>query len=480
MGIRATILCVNVGPKYPMEYVRILGDMVARHLPRDEYEFRCLTDRPDELPEPWKPIAADPALPGWWQKVKLFDPALGLTGRLVYLDLDVCITGRLDKLLETPGIIRDWNYPAYNSSVMVWDAGEHVAIWTDFTHDVMTTVPPDHPKGFPWNDQDWITHVGGWATFPPSWCLSYRGHARAWPPKDAMVICFHGEPKPHDIHDGWVPESWKIGGLTDIRINGAINAGDEIVRRNIDDNCNRRPMRWFLGARKNDIPLVLIGGAPSLKHSINAIRKRQKAGAQVMATNGVPHFLRQHGITPDVHVILDARPENIAFLDDANPETFVLLASQCDPSLFQHAADAGLPHAIWHALLDHKHEAQLIAKAGDTLFTPIPGGSTVMLRSLFIAAVSGFKTIHVYGMDSSFSGDTHHAYSQAIDADNQPMPISWHGKTYQAAPWMIRQATEFQDDYMFLTHEGVKIIVHGDGLVPDICQHLNHARRKAA
>lgn len=473
-----TIVCVNVGPKYPMEYVAILRDMVTRHLPTGQYTFACLTDRPDELPAGVLPLSADPALPGWWQKVKLFDPALGLSGRIVYFDLDVAITGRLDDLIATPGIIQDWHYPAYNSSVMVWDAGDHADIWSRFTPADMER-PSDLAPGAIWTDQDWMYRLGGWNTFPSAWCVSYRSHAVAWPPRHASVVCFHGEPKPHQVKDGWVPQSWKIGGMYDLRIVGAPNVVDEKIKDHIRVNCARSPMRWYIGRHPHDEPIMIVGGSPSVKGLIPSIKRRHQAGAHIMAVNGSAAFLRSHGIIPDVHVILDARPENIAFLADPHPHTFHLLASQCDPSLFDHLAAKSADVGMWHAMLYHGHEREISELARGRPWQLIPGGSTVMLRSMFLAATSGCQTMHIYGMDSSFAGRTHHAYDQHLNAADEPMSIVWRGKSYQAAPWMIRQATEFQDDHWIpLTKAGGRIFVHGDGLIPDICQYLNRTLNK--
>jgi hypothetical protein len=203
----ATILCVNIGVKYPMEYVSILRDMVRRNLQDCNASFACITDRPGELPEGVLSITPDPDLPGWWQKLKLFDPSLGLDGRLVYFDLDVCITSTLNRLINTSGIIKDWHYNAYNSSVMVWNAGDHAEIWRRFNKKYIDKKPLNYDSPI-WTDQDWMTLVGGWSTFPENWCCSYKGHAFKSPPNDCMVVCFHGEPKPHELKTGWVPDIW--------------------------------------------------------------------------------------------------------------------------------------------------------------------------------------------------------------------------------------------------------------------------------
>ena len=186
-----TVACVEWGNYEGRgeEYVAKLRSMVARNL-KQPYRFECLR--------------LDIGLTGWWNKVALFRPGQ-FEGRVLYLDLDCVITGSLDELVERKGIIhlRDWGWTKndYGSGVMVWDAGEHAEIWSRFT--------PDVPKQYR-GDQDWLTHLGGWAALPaPPVLCSYRYHCKSGPPKGCAVVSFHGAPKPHSITTGWVPEYWR-------------------------------------------------------------------------------------------------------------------------------------------------------------------------------------------------------------------------------------------------------------------------------
>jgi hypothetical protein len=217
-----TVACVLVGDKYPWVYATMLRAMVERYLLMEK-EFVCITDR---MVPGWWNIPSDPDLPGWWQKIHLFKPGL-FQGRVLYLDLDVVVTGSLDELVEHKGIIQDWNYDAYNSSVMCWDVGEHETIWTEYASGRATlrngrmTYRAHHwERAATWSgDQDYMGAVAlatsdhAWKRFPPEWCVSYRAHAVSGPPVGAKVVCFHGEPKPHVVvaedPGGWVAKEWQ-------------------------------------------------------------------------------------------------------------------------------------------------------------------------------------------------------------------------------------------------------------------------------
>lgn len=458
------IVCVHTGTKYAPAYVTVLQDMVARNL-ATEHRFWCLTDAPADLPEGVTAIQAFEGLPGWWQKVALFSEHMPWAEgeRVLYLDLDVVITGRLEELAETKGIIRDWNLPGYNSSVMVWDHGEHSDAWAKFAASTAMERLP--------GDQDWLTEIGGWDLLPRDWCVSYRGSALDGPPSGAKVICFHGEPKPHQV-TGWVENVWKVGGDYVLPTFDGMNVSFDHALANVEANC-KRDLPWFIGIpRKGQSEAVVICGGPSLKDSIDSIKFRQRRGAVVISVNNTLAFLTDNGIIPDAHVMLDARPENAAFIADVPSKTTLFLASQCAPEVFDAApADRTV---VWHnAFCDELRDVlEPYDKTHPIVF--VPGGGTVGLRTLNLCWISGFKRIHVYGMDSSYAEDDHHAYPQALNDDDRTLTLRMGERTYRASIWMARQAEEFKVAWDWLTGKGIKLFVHGSGLIPDIAQQLRN------
>jgi hypothetical protein len=213
-----SVVCVEQGNylNRGAEYVARLQAMVAKHLGL-AHEFVCLTDDPARhaelrsrqdirLHKLYSPIRHGVA--GWWCKVELFFEAYwcGAPGdRIVYFDLDTVIIGSIDALAQHKGIIHldrwGWARQVYGSGVMVWDAGEHPEIWTRFDPAVMSRCH---------GDQDWITEVSTWPALPDS-VRSYRYHCQEeGPPEGTSVVCFHGEPKPHQFAARWVAENWRL------------------------------------------------------------------------------------------------------------------------------------------------------------------------------------------------------------------------------------------------------------------------------
>lgn len=188
-----TVACVEWGDYLGRgtQYVRALASMVAANLVTP-HRFVCLTDQPSRHPG-IQTMQLTPGRIGWWNKLELFRPGI-FAGRVLFLDLDSVITGPLDELVASKGIIHlsdwGWKMPVYGSGVMVWDAGEHAAIWVR-----------DYPGLYSHHhgDQDWITRIGGWDRFPPQLARSYRYHCTEAVPEGCAVVSFHGEPKPHQV-----------------------------------------------------------------------------------------------------------------------------------------------------------------------------------------------------------------------------------------------------------------------------------------
>lgn len=486
-------VCVRVGAAYGPEYVERLVDMFARNATRLEGDgqFWCLTDAPEDLPEGVAAIPYNPDLPGWWQKVYLFSDAMpwGMGDRVIYMDLDVAITGRLEDLVETPGIIRDWLWPCYNSSVMVWDHGEHAAIWSAFRPEIMTqpgrVVPPEClPAGqVNGGDQEWITEISErtehWRLFPDSWTRTFRD-CRDWPPTGCKVVSFNGKPKPHEVTDGWVPDVWKVGGFTSLPVMDGANVSVEGILENVRANVVR-DLPWFggfMGEAHRATRVVLACGGPSMLADIPNIRAHKRRGARIVTVNNAWRTLVAAGIKPDVHIMLDARPENAEFVADAPEGVRYLIASQCHPDVFDTLERLGREVVVWHNGFGNSEELREILAPwwgegpNQRPCVLVPGGGTVGLRALWLCAFSGYLFLHVYGMDSSYSGDVHHAYPQAINDDDDTQTVVMGGKSYRCARWMVRQAEEFKTAWNDLGREGISLFVHGRGLVPDIAAKL--------
>lgn len=249
--------------------------------------------------------------------------------------------------------------------------------------------------------------------------------------------------------------------------------------KNMAANC-KRDLPWFTGGPVHKGELVIVGGGPSMLPRIDTIARRQLGGATVLATNGTNKLLRSHGVEPDMVVFVDPSPSVAGFVDHEEPSASIyLIASICDPSVFD--ALEGRDVFVWHPEMtgETDQQAAIFEQYPSKPCALIGGGNTGVMRSMNIGFLLGYRTIHLYGVDSSYPrGEPDHAYTKHDGPEPEPMSVIFGGRSYCASPWMIRQADEFKFYYAQLTSLGCKIHVHGFGLIPDIARTLKLAMRE--
>lgn len=455
-----------------VEYTNCLYDSVTRNLKEGmPGRFIVFTDEP--YTRGYTPGIEVRALPetdirGWYNKNQLFMGNIVPDGdRIVYFDLDTVIVGSLDDIAAYDGdfaILRDFYRPnGLQSSVMLWEAGTCNYIWNQY-------AKAGCPEVFG-GDQAWIEEVVSapvilQAEFPHKF-VSYKKDARFGIPVDSSVVVFHGNPRPHEA-EGWVEKVWKVGGATCAQLELVGNTAMEAIR----DNIQRAEVQdgiWLETVDPHDGVALICAGGPSLKQELASVCAHVTAGADVFACNNVPRSLSAFSIEADYHVMVDARPENLEFTTANVPTTICLYASQCDKAVHE-AAGGNL--VLWHAAFDGVID--IVGADKERLY--VGGGTTCGMKAATLAWTLGYRTIHLYGFDSCYSGEDHHAYPQSLNDGEKVLDAEFNGKIYRCSPWMIQQAEDFEVFAPQLIDHGVEIHVHGTGLIPDIAAQFSKGK----
>ena len=237
------------------------------------------------------------------------------------------------------------------------------------------------------------------------------------------------------------------------------NTDDEVLFRNIEIN-SRRDLEWITEVPAHDGHAVIVGGGPSVKNHIETIRWRQSLGQKVFALNGAASYLTAEGIIPDFQVFLDARDENIDFLDGSDAKVF-LVASQCSPALLDVLAQSSVQ--LWHPKFDGIEDHLPDKRESLTL---IGGGISVGLSAMCLAYAMGYRKLHLYGYDSSHKEGAKHAYAQPMNDSENVVKVTVFGKTFKTSLTMAKQAEAFQRVADQLIDLGCIVTVDGDGLLP--------------
>ncbi len=211
------------GDRYGAHYVARLFAAARRNLV-GPLRFVCFTDDASleiegvevfPLPEINLPprVASTP-----WRKLSVWrHPLAELSGDVLFLDLDIVITGNLNALFDyRPGefcVIENWTQKGQgvgNTSVFRFPAGIYTEIYSEFNRDPETVL-----SSFRIEQQYISARLPQQRFWPDEWCVSFK-HSLLPPfpmnwiktpplPSSARVVIFSGRPDPDEARDGVWP-----------------------------------------------------------------------------------------------------------------------------------------------------------------------------------------------------------------------------------------------------------------------------------
>lgn len=255
-----------------------------------------------------------------------------------------------------------------------------------------------------------------------------------------------------------------------ITVKALPNSDESAVLENIRVN-SRRGLQVLGELPPHEGHAVLVGGGPSLADSLDEIRMRQRDGQKIFALNGAAGFLDRNGIEVDCTVIMDAREDNIKFVDTSRGDQY-LLASQCHTAVFEAAQGHS---TLWHFAASDKIMAVLPETEAPPML--VQGGIVVGLTSMALVYMLGYRNIHLYGYDSSDREDVSHAYFQSENTAEKTRVEVWcAGQKFTSGIAMYAQAEAFPRWAQMLANEGVLITVHGEGLLPTVARNMLSAK----
>lgn len=257
--------------------------------------------------------------------------------------------------------------------------------------------------------------------------------------------------------------AWGTG--QDIVKCGGINTSDALLQQNMLSSIQRglRQVRPF---DRCDKPVMILGGSPSLEQFWPEIIEKRNDGMALVTLNNTYNECLKRGLTPSALIMADAREHNKRFVETIVPGCKYLISSQCHPTVFDAIPQDQL--WLWHART-HSDILDTYYRARNDNWYPIPGGSTVMLRSFSLLRMLGWCKFEIYGFDSCVMDDgTHHAYAQNENDGEALIPILCGDRMFRCTAWMASQAQEFINQVSAGLLDDVQLIVHGDGLISHI------------
>lgn len=465
-----TVCCVNWGNYCDRgaEYVNALHAQCKVFL-KVPHKFVCFTDDDTGLTKGIEVEWLPNNLTGWLNKLYLFKRSVFKEGRVMFLDLDTVIVGNIDAIASYDGefaTLRDfWRSDGLGPAVMLWRAGFGSHIWERYC----LANYPALARG----DQEWIESVfkkDGYKPdilqdLHPGRFVSYKDQCQFEVPLEAKVVCFHGNPRPHEV-----TLKMPLRPLTDDIFSQKLNNKSEVMLDQVRANI-KRDVKWFDGCLEHAASALLVGGGPSLADTLPKLQSRRKHGGKIFSMNGTHDWLIERGIIPDYHVMLDSRQANISFVKNPRKEVKYLISAFCHPDVF----DALEGHDVTLWVSDMDGMLPIVQNIMDKPVCLVGGGATVGLKAMYLCYLAGFRKFHFYGFDSSYRGIENHAYKQTLNDGESVVEITCGGHKFMCAPWMAKQAQGWQTQVKLLTSKGCEMYVHGDGLIPFMAQQMAKA-----
>ena len=224
-----TVICMKWGTRYSSDFVNRLHSAIQRNTNR-ETQLVCLTDDPSGIYENVRCEAIpeinlpDGLISTPWRKLVLWKEGLvGLKGDVLFLDLDLVITGNLDDMFDfEPGrfcVIENWTQLGKgigNTSCFRWNVGSHSHIFDKIETErdrILSTYRIE---------QVYISReVEDMVFWPNLWCASFKHSLLPkWPmnfikapelPRSTKIVAFTGKPDQDEAVNGeWpVTSAWK-------------------------------------------------------------------------------------------------------------------------------------------------------------------------------------------------------------------------------------------------------------------------------
>jgi hypothetical protein len=230
---------------------------------------------------------------------------------------------------------------------------------------------------------------------------------------------------------------------------------DEKIKANVRYALSKGYQQLGSVADSVDEPVAIVGGGPSLKHTLPLLKEYYAAGMKIVAAGSAHDWCVKNGIIPWAAVCIDPLPEMAKHYNRPQKKTRYLISATCDPAVFKRLRK----YQVYTWFPDIGVDLSFAKPVMLVL-----GGCTVVLRAIHLLYAQGFRAFHFFGFDGCVDPDTeeHHAYDATPDGENQVFKLG--ERIFKVPGPLISQFWDFDD---LLAHHADKfdLAIHGDGLM---------------
>ncbi len=213
---------------------------------------------------------------------------------------------------------------------------------------------------------------------------------------------------------------------------------------------------WCIRRKQRPGKVAIVASGPSATEYADLLRGWD---GEVWGINGAFVWMRRRGITPTAFVGLDPELMLRDYLIETPDDATYYLATQVHPDVFTHLAGRNV--RLWFPA-----DGQVKYPFGAQ---PVFGGTTCLGRAPNLAYLLGYREVHLFGCDSSFTDKSHVYGDTGYPAGT--FPTEMNGRIYMTTRQMLHQAADFAEQMVEWARPGddgsapLSVSLYGDGLL---------------
>lgn len=227
-------------------------------------------------------------------------------------------------------------------------------------------------------------------------------------------------------------------------------ANADLRQSQIDSAAARNlPRVHWKKKRKGKVAIVASG--PSVTDAVDLLKEWD---GEIWGINRAFEWMRHRGVKPTAFLGGDPEWFLVECLPNIPKDVTYYIASQAHPCVFDHLKDRNVK--LWFMA-----DGQIKQPFGAV---PVHGGSTLLGRAPNLAYILGYREVHIFGGDSSFTHKTH--------VHGGELPGNWchaevNGVAYKTTRTMMSQACEFVEQMVEWSRgkDPLSVTIYGEGLM---------------
>lgn len=228
---------------------------------------------------------------------------------------------------------------------------------------------------------------------------------------------------------------------------------DKETRQKYIDAAVKRRLPVVVKHKERKGKVAIVGSGPSVTEFVPFLKEWD---GEIWGINRAFEWMRHRGVKPTGFIGIDPEWFLVECLPNIPQDVTYYIAAQVHPCVFDHLKERNV--RLWYMADD---QVKLPWGA-----YPIYGGSTAMSRAPNLAWALGWREVHIFGGDSSFTHKTH--VHGDVNDGHTVIETEVDGAKFKTTRAMLSQAVEFVEQMPEWSRmePPLSVSVYGDGLMP--------------